>query len=129
MKRKLLLAALASLVLLPVFASAQHGSTIEKQVTFAANKSFVSYKGRIVSRLVTHTYHLKARENQNLWVQLVAKNPEMTFQIFDPNDKEIGSLAGNERSWEGKTLASGEYTILVQAVRGAGNYTLNVKLK
>ena len=110
-------------------ASAQHGYTIDKTVRFGANKSAVSYRGKIPNRLETHTYHLKAREGQTLWVQLVAKNPEMTFQIFDANDNEIGSPGDIEWSWEGNVPASGEYTILVQAARGSGNYTLNIKLQ
>jgi hypothetical protein len=109
-------------------ARAQHGYTIEKQVKFAGNKTSVSYKSRLSNRLETHTYHLKAEKGKTLWVQLIAKNLEMTFQIFDAQDNEIGNPADEDWYWEGKLAASGEYTILVQTPRGAGNYTLNIKL-
>jgi hypothetical protein len=110
-------------------ASAQHGYTIDKQVKFAAGKTAASYKSRLTNRLETHTYHLKAAAGKTLYVQLVSKNPEMTFQIFDANDNEIGSAGDEQWSWEGELNYSGEYTILVIANRGAGNYTLNIRLK
>jgi hypothetical protein len=109
--------------------NAQHGYTIDKQVKFAAGKTAASYKSRLTNRLETHTYHLKAAAGKTLYVQLASKNPEMTFQIFDSNDNEIGSAGGEKWFWEGELNASGEFAILVVANRGAGNYTLNVRLK
>ena len=110
-------------------ANAQHGYTVDKQVKLAAGKTAVSYKSRLTNRLETHTYHLKAAAGKILYVQLASKNPEMTFQIFDSNDNEIGSAGGEKWFWEGELNASGEYTILIVANRGAGNYTLNVRLR
>lgn len=110
-------------------ARAQHGYTVDKQVKFALNKTSVSYKSRLPNRLETHTYHLKAETGKTLYVQLVSKNPEMTFQIFDANEMEIGSAGDEEWFWEGELNSSGEYTILILANRGAGAYTLNIILK
>ena len=130
MKRFLAIAALTLFVLALSNSSvlAQHGYTIEKQVKFPSGKSAVSIKGRIPNRLETHTYHLRTAKGKTLWVQLVPKNPEMTFQVFDAEGNEIGSPADEDWYWEGK-LAAGEYTILVLAQRGAGNYTLNIKMQ
>jgi hypothetical protein len=132
MEKNILMKIIFSFVIIVCFvtmANAQHGYTVDKQVKFAAGKTAVSYKSRLPNRLETHTYHLKAEAGKILYVQLVSKNPEMTFQIFDAGDNEIGSAGDEQWFWEGELNSSGEYTILVLANRGAGNYTLNIRLK
>ena len=80
--------ALAILILSNHPASAQHGYTIEKPVKFAAKKSSVVLKGRIASRLESHTYVLKAVAGKTLYVQLESKNSHMWF--FDDGSGKCG---------------------------------------
>ena len=97
----------------------------QRRVQFKRGTSSTTLQGH-VTRALSETYIVGAREGQVMTVTLTGPNKSLNFLVSSP--KTTSLIADNSRNWTGTLPETGDYTIIVQAdARATFSITISVK--
>ena len=98
---------------------------LQQRVQFKRGTSSTTLRGQ-VTRTLSETYLLGAREGQVMTVKLTGPNKSLNFLVSSPKTTTL--IADNTRDWTGTLPETGDYTIIVQAdARASYSITFSIK--
>lgn len=98
---------------------------LQRRVQFKRGTSSTTLQGS-VTRTLSETYVVGAREGQVMTVRLTGANKSLNFLVSSPKTTTL--LADNTRDWTGPLPETGDYTIIVQA-DGRAAYSITISIK
>lgn len=105
--------------------STRETKPLQRRVQFKRGTSSTTLQGQ-VTRTLSETYLVGAREGQVMTVRLTGANRSLSFLVSSPRTTSL--MAENTRDWTGTLPETGDYSIIVQA-DGRATYSITISIK